>query len=117
MRIESIKRTHYLESCTIEGNKGYFSEWEIKIESGAAYGFILDLCQKYLSEKKFTKKQFIEGLEYFAERIKDIHHRPLLIVTSFYELLYDKDRDVWIYKVSSLSNKFFDLKFFKSKQK
>jgi hypothetical protein len=69
MRIKSIKRINYIKSCIIEGYKGYFSEWEIQIESGAAYGFILDFCKKYLSEQKFTKKQFIEGLEYFAEQV------------------------------------------------
>lgn len=90
-----------------KGYKGYFSEWEIQIESGAAYGFILDFCKKYLSEQKFTKKQFIEGLEYFAERVKDIHYHPQIIITSFYELLYDENKDVWIYRASRITEKFY----------
>lgn len=115
MRIKSVQRINYIKSCTIEGYKGYFSEWEIQIESGAAYGFILDFCQKYLSEEKFTKKQFIEGLEYFTKRVKDIHYHPQMIVTSFYELLYDETRDVWIYRASHVTEKFFNLRFFNSK--
>lgn len=65
------------------------------------------LLQKYLSEQKFTKKQFIEGLEYFAERVKDIHYHPQIIITSFYELLYDENKDVWIYRASRITEKFY----------
>lgn len=115
MRIKSIKRINYIESCIIEGYKGYFSEWEIQIESGAAYGFILDFCKKYLSEQKFTKKQFIEGSEYFAERVKDIRYHPQIIIISFYELLYDENKDVWIYRASRITEKFLNLRFFNSK--
>lgn len=67
MRIKSVQRINYIKSCTIEGYKGYFSEREIQIESGAAYGFILDFCQKYLSEEKFTKKQFYRRIRVFCK--------------------------------------------------
>lgn len=92
MQIKNIKRINYIKSYTIEGYKGFFSEWGIQIESGAAYGFILDFCNKYLSEEKFTKEQFIEGLKYFAEKIKNINYHPQMIITSFYELFYDKKK-------------------------
>jgi len=52
---------------------------------------------------------------YLVERVKDIHYHPQIIITSFYELLYDENKDVWIYRASRITEKFLNLRFFNSK--
>lgn len=107
MTIKSIIRTHYLENCVIEGYKGYFSEWEIQVESGEAYGYILELCQKYLREEKFSKELFIKDLQFISKRAKNNSYGIPLNIVSFYDLSYNKDKNIWVYKVSRIKEKYF----------
>lgn len=94
MQLINITRTHYLEDCIIEGYKGYFHQWEIKIE-GAKSGDVLKLCKNYCREAKFTKEQFLRSLEYSLKQCKD-SYRAMFNVKSFYELKQKKN-GTWIY--------------------
>lgn len=103
MELVSLIRTHHLEDCIIEGYKGYFHQWEIKIE-GAKSGDVLKLCQDYCREEKSTKKQFLSNLEYSLKQYED-SYRSMFITKSFYELERRED-GTWIYTWRSILQNF-----------
>lgn len=101
MQLINITRTHYLEDCTIEGYKGYFHQWEIKIEGD---GNVLKLCQDYCRKEKFTKEQFLKSLEYSLKQCEG-SYRSMFNVKSFYELERRKG-GTWIYTWRSIPQDF-----------
>lgn len=103
MELISLIRTHYLEDCIIEGYKGYFYQWEIKIE-GAKSGDVLKLCRDYCREEKSTKEQFLSNLEYSLKQCED-SYRSMLITKSFYKLERRED-GTWIYTWRSILQNF-----------
>lgn len=103
MEIISITRTHHLEDCTVEGYKGYFHQWEIKIE-GAKSGNVLKLCQEYCRKEKSTKEDFLSNLEYSLKQCKG-SYRSMFIIKSFYELERRED-GTWIYTWKNISQNF-----------
>lgn len=94
MELVSLIKTHYLEDCTIEGYRGYFNQWEIKIE-GAKYNDVLKLCQDYCRKEEFTKEQFLKSLEYSLKQCEG-SYRAMFNAKSFYEL-ERRDNKTWIY--------------------
>lgn len=103
MELLSIIRTHHLKDCIIEGYKGYFNQWEIKIE-GAKSADVLKLCQDYCRQEKSTKKQFLHNLEYSLKQCKG-SYRSMFISKSFYELERRED-GTWIYTWKSIPQDF-----------
>lgn len=101
MEIISITRTHYLEDCIIEGYKGYFHQWEIKIEGA---GDVLRLCQDYCRKEGTTKERFLSNLEYSLKQCKG-SYRSMFITKSFYELERRED-GTWIYTWRSIPQDF-----------
>lgn len=102
--IINVTRTHYLKSCIIEGYEEYFCRWEIKAE-GAWYGNILDFCQKYCDEERFTKDQFIKDLQFILAKSKGKYHIAFNL-RFFYELYYDNDKQIWVYITRNIKEYF-----------
>lgn len=94
MQIVSITRTNYLEDCIIEGYKGFFIQWELVIE-GTNSTNIIDLCQKYCHNERFTKEQFLSDLQHVLSQCKN-GYKHAFNIKSFYEL-EQKDEQTWIY--------------------
>lgn len=103
MELISLTRTHYLEDCTIKEYKGYFHQWEIKVE-GAKFNDVLKLCQDYCRKEKSTKEQFLKSLEYSLKQCED-SYRSMFNVKSFYELKQKED-GTWIYTWKSIPQDF-----------
>lgn len=94
MQIISITRTDYLENCIIEGYEGFFIQWQLIIE-GANEIDIMNLCQRYCYNERFTKEQFLSDLQHVLSKCKN-DYRHAFNLKSFYEL-EQKDTQTWIY--------------------
>lgn len=104
MTIVCVQRTHYLEDCIVEGYKGYFSQWEIRVEAPVDHK-ILEFCQKFCSEREFTKQQFINDLNFILKECNGRCRKPFNI-KSFYELKHNSDKSIWTYTVKSILQDF-----------